>query len=317
MPLSWKSTLSLFGGLALLVCSSAVQGAIQGAEKDASSLPDSEQSDDDSNALPQTQRRKLEMSMRRNPYAISPHRPNFMLPFSWSHRPSGEPFGLPNGELNHFEVKFQLSLKVAVWEDPFALPFDVYFAYTGRSFWQAYNDEKSSPFRDTNHEPEMFISSHGDWAIGPLRDLNIRLGFSHQSNGQPLPFSRSWNRVYLGANGRWKRFFVDAVIWDRIAEDPKTSADDPKGDDNPDIERFIGQGELVVGWVIGNKTVRVNWRNNLRADNHSALTAAFNYPLNDRLKGYVELFSGYGETLIDYNRTNERISFGIALSDWP
>ncbi|MGJ8670188.1 MAG: phospholipase A [Oceanococcus sp.] len=266
----------------------------------------------------QARRRQYELSARRNPYAITPHKPNYLLPLSWSHRPSGTPLGISDGTLNKFEVKFQLSFKVAVWEDPLSLPVDLYFAYTGRSFWQAYNSEQSSPFRDTNHEPEAFFSTHGDWLVGPIRDINLRLGFSHQSNGQALPLSRSWNRVYLGANGRWKRFFVDAVFWDRIPEDAKESVDDPEGDDNPGIERYIGNAELSLGWVIGdNKSIRINWRDNLRSDHRGALTTAFTYPINDRMKGYVEFFTGYGETLLDYNHSNERLSFGIALSDWP
>ncbi len=268
-------------------------------------------------ALPQAQRRDLELSARRNPYAISPHKPNFLLPLSWSRRTHGAPFNVSDSELQNFEVKFQLSFKVAIWEEPLSLPLDLYFAYTGRSFWQAFNRDKSAPFRDTNHEPEAFVSTFGDWELGPLRDINMRAGFSHQSNGQPLPLSRSWNRIYTGVEARWRRFFLDLVLWDRLPEDPKDGPDDPKGDDNPDIERYIGNGQFSVGWVIDNKTVRVSLRNNLRADNRGALTAAFTYPINTRLKGYVEFFSGYGETLIDYNHSNERLSVGIALSDWP
>lgn len=268
--------------------------------------------------LPQAQRRKYELSAQRNPYAITPHRPNFLLPLSWSRRPNGTPFGISSDRLDELEVKFQLSFKVAVWQDPLSLPVDLFFAYTGRSFWQAYNDDESAPFRDTNHEPEAFFVTHENWQLGPVRDLNLRLGFSHQSNGQALPLSRSWNRVYLGATGRWRRFFIDAVIWDRIPEDPKTSPDDPKGDDNPNIERFVGQAEITSAWVIGkNKSLRLSLRNNLRSSYRGSLTAGFTYPLTDSLKGYVEFFTGYGETLIDYNYSNERLSLGIAITDWP
>lgn len=287
------------------------------AAADANTQDAAEKRVDAEQAVPQLHKRNYELSARRNPYAITPHKPNFLLPLSWSHRTHGQALGLNDGQLDPFEIKFQLSFKVAVWEDPLALPVDLYFAYTGRSFWQAYNQEQSSPFRDTNHEPEVFLSTHGDWVWGPLRDLNLRLGFSHQSNGQSLPQSRSWNRVYLGANARWNRFFVDAMIWDRIPEDPKDGPDDPKGDDNPNIERFIGSAQISAGWVIGNKSIRITLRDNLRSNHRGALTAAFTYPLNDRLKGYVEFFSGYGETLIDYNHSNERLSLGIALSDWP
>ena len=265
----------------------------------------------------QARRREFEKSIRDNPYAITPHRANFLLPLSYSHRPNGQPFGVADKRLNQLEVKFQLSFKVAIWEEILGLPLDLHFAYTGRSFWQAYNSVESAPFRDTNHEPEAFITTLTDWQLGPVKRINLRAGFSHQSNGQRVELSRSWNRLYAGASGHWRNFFADAVLWHRLPEDPKDGPDDPKGDDNPDIEDFVGRGAFTLAWAIDGKTVNLNWRSNLRpADHRGALTAAFTYPLTRKLKGYVEFFAGYGETLIDYDQTNERLSLGIALSDW-
>jgi phospholipase A1 len=39
------------------------------------------------------------------------------------------------------------------------------------------------------------------------------------------------------------------------------------------------------------------------------------FPLWGKLKGYAQLSSGYGESLIDYNYDQKRIGFGIALTD--
>jgi len=35
-----------------------------------------------------------------------------------------------------------------------------------------------------------------------------------------------------------------------------------------------------------------------------------------KVKGYVQVFSGYGQSLIDYNRYTNGVGIGFALSDW-
>ena len=72
----------------------------------------------------------------------------------------------------------------------------LFFAYTNLSFWQAYNSRFSSPFRETNHEPEMFLLIPQKWSLFDWHNQLIAIGFNHQSNGQTGTLSRSWNRIY-------------------------------------------------------------------------------------------------------------------------
>src|SRR5690606_17517913 len=119
--------------------------------------------------------------------------------------------------------------------------------YTQQSHWQLFNKKISRPFRSTDHEPELtyifphFLSLPGGWTY-----RMSGAGLVHQSNGQSLPLSRSWNRVYLlGAadkiadNG--DRFTLQARVWSRINGSNSR-------DDNPGISDYIGRGELVGRW---------------------------------------------------------------------
>jgi phospholipase A1 len=42
----------------------------------------------------------------------------------------------------------------------------------------------------------------------------------------------------------------------------------------------------------------------------------WSFPLQDRLRGYVQFTSGHGESLIDYNHRQNTLGIGVLLSDW-
>ena len=72
----------------------------------------------------------------------------------------------------------------------------LWFAYSQKSYWQVFNKDLSRPFRSTDFEPEaIYVYPH---QIALSGGLNYRLSGAevvHQSNGQSLPLSRSWNRA--------------------------------------------------------------------------------------------------------------------------
>ena len=145
-----------------------------------------------------------EDSATRNLWTIMPHRPNYILLASYNFSSMNEgPWEEATGEdvdLNETEVKFQISFKFMLWENLFNKRSngDLFFVYTQLAMWQLYNKDISSPFRDTNYEPEFFLSFDNDWKIFCFTNRINAFGFAHQSNGRTEPVSRSWNRVYAG-----------------------------------------------------------------------------------------------------------------------
>ena len=78
----------------------------------------------------------------------------------------------------------------------------LFFGFTLQSYWQMYNSDISSPFRETNYQPEIFYGFINDLKVGEWTNRVNIIGIEHQSNGRTQPLSRSWNQnlcqFYLG-----------------------------------------------------------------------------------------------------------------------
>ncbi|WP_223671279.1 phospholipase A [Kangiella shandongensis] len=265
-------------------------------------------------------RLRLEYRIRDNRFAIIPHKPNYLLPVTFNNTPNGDSLQSAGDErdVDNAEIKFQVSFKTPFWEEPFGDNSALFFAYTGQSYWQAYNKDISSPFRETNHEPEIFAAWATDWALGEWQIPYFSMGVSHQSNGQSGLYSRSWNRIYTEFAFESDRWVVAFKPWWRIPEDRKEDPMDPDGDDNPDIDDYMGYFELYSAYQWDEHNFGILLRNNLRSDNKGAIQFDWTFPLDDdgKLRGYVQYFNGYGESLIDYNRHVNRLGVGFVLTDW-
>lgn len=248
---------------------------------------------------------------RQSRFTLTPHRPNYIMPFTYLSTPSPKA-----AQLDPWEVKFQISFKVHVTDDFLGTGGDLQFAYTQQSYWQAFNNEISAPFRETNYEPEIMLRFIAPQDLGAARGRMIVAGISHQSNGRTQPDSRSWNRAYLDFVFQRERNFYSFKPWFRFPERAKSSPLDPDGDDNPDIGDYMGYFELNWTHVRGPHRYGLMLRNNLEEDNHGAVQIDWAFPIRGRLMGYVQYFNGYGESLIDYDFSVNRVGIGLMLNHW-
>jgi phospholipase A1 len=242
-----------------------------------------------------------------SPFSILAHRPNYFLVAAYNWKGWDSEFNNKN-----IESQFQLSLKVPLAVGLFDDRMDIYGAYTNRSFWQMYNRSDSEPFRETNHEPEVWLQFQNDWNIWGLTNSLNTVGFAHQSNGRSGEFSRSWNRVYasfLFEKGNWT---YDIKPWIWVSNDRDAS-------DNPDIDDYMGHGEFRVSYGKSNHVVSGMFRNLLESGfDKGAVELSWSFPVFDYpyLRGYLQYFYGYGESLIDYNHKVNRLGIGISVTDW-
>ena len=253
-----------------------------------------------------------------NPYVITAHKHNFFLPFSYTSNVNTPEFALLDASddlaYKPYEVNFQISLKSQVNKDDLLVNGDaVYFGITIESWWQLYNAPLSSPFRETNYQPEVFYLTPLLW--GPFGGKTaLSLGLEHQSNGQLKELSRSWNRVYAELIYGRGSFVASLRPWYRLPEKRKATPLDAEGDDNPDIHKYLGHAQLSLGWKNSIVELASVIRGNTSTGKGS-IDTTITFPLSGKFRGLVHYFNGYGDSLIDYNRFQHRLGMGVALTN--
>lgn len=267
------------------------------------------------------ERLTVEALNRSNRFMLTPHKRNYILPAVYKDNPNNEPYieaDTQLQDLKHTEAEFQLSVKILLREGIFGDNGHLYLGYTNHSFWQVYNRDISAPFRETSHQPELILSFTNDWEIFGFRNVLNEAILNHQSNGQSGILSRSWNRIMFNSVFEKDNFVFMFKPWYRLPEKKAKYRGDPKGDDNPDIERFLGHFEFTTAYQHRNNIYSMMLRNNLRSDNTGAVELGWSFPVSSRsqtIRGYVKYFNGYGESLIDYNDYTQSIGVGVLFTD--
>jgi len=277
-------------------------------------------------------------------FGLTPYHVSYFFPFSMANGkyPRISENQAPNASLTPLEKKyskygkieaeFQISFKKQISYNFFGWNEFIFAAYTQTVFWQLY--QSSAPFRETNYKPEIYLSIPSSSYFDEHYGLKaVRYGFLHDSNGQDGYRSRSWNRLYVKWLWQWNNLFLASKVWYRIPEKQKSAAYykgdgfeangtpiDPHqiGDDNPNIEHYFGYGDLDFHYLYGKSQFTSLFRYNFGAGGTQRGAVKFNwsYPFlySKNMFWYTNVFSGYGESLIDYDRSVTKISFGFSFS---
>lgn len=252
------------------------------------------------------ERISAEKAVIKSKRGLSFYEPTYILPFYMTGRPYQSIYQgttPENQAISSEELKGQLSVQFPVWYQMFGSKMSLNVSYTQLSFWQVYS--KSPYFRETDYEPQLFLSDNfsPNWLAS--------FGINHQSNGRGGQLERSWNRLFFDVAFSGEHWIVDVKPWVPIFE--KDSSDLH----NPDITRYLGYGRAVIAVKFNNQQISLMTRNALESGfKRGAIQLDYNFPIHGLLHGDIQYFSGYGQSLIEYNHYTNSIGLGISISNW-
>lgn len=263
--------------------------------------------------LPLEKRRLDEQLTEENPFVLTPHLLNYAILGYYPNGVNKAPFEDNIGHTLNFqdqELQFQLSFKFPLAKDLSILDrnIDIYAAYTNRSFWQFFDDKDSIPFRETNHEPEVWAEFHADIDFLDFNLHKVAIGLNHQSNGQSGSLSRGWNRLFVQGFLQHKNSYLSFKTWQRFEESDEI-------DNRFNYAKYLGDYEIEAAYKLQEHSFGLKVRNRYIFNQYGSVQLDYTYPLTKRLKGYVQWFSGYGESLIDLDYHTNKIGIGIVLAD--
>lgn len=259
-------------------------------------------------------RYNTEYDTEKRDYVITAHQPTYILAYTYNSEfdPADSIYAGTDPKfdgLKKEEVKYQVSMKLPLWRNMFHESNDLYFGYTQTAWWQLYASdfEVSAPFRETNYMPEIFWRHFGGPKIpfgGQVAGFDLSL--KHQSNGRSEPISRSWNRIVARSALDFGDLLLAGEVWYRLPEDEDE-------DDNPDIYRYLGYGELKAIYAPNKNTFTAIVKPGTK---YAGAELDWSYKVSDTLRLYAQWYYGYGESMIDYNQKVNRFGIGFAMTDW-
>ncbi len=239
---------------------------------------------------------------------FSPYKPNYILPAYYSDKlPPAT--NNPGASVVHNEMKFHISIKAdllnAFWDSSTHL----YLAYTQLSFWQQYTT--NGFVRENNYEPELFLTHLFSQQLQKNYIESITTGYDHESNGAGGDQERSWERLYVDMHFGDKNWLISIKPWVRITGVLEHAQY------NSDIGRYLGYERILLAYKYKHNVFSLMLRNTVESlFRRSAIEATWSFPIYKNIHGFADFFSGYGQSLSEYNHYNNSVGIGISLSDW-
>lgn len=249
-------------------------------------------------------------------FGLTPYKVNYILPYGY--RDGEYKSYVKSDNYTNIEAELQVSLKLYLGHGLLGLDEVYYASYSHQAFWQIYAD--SSPFRETIYNPEAFV-------IFPILDdssflqmRSLKFAVAHKSNGQgnnkdvvyatpadnPGNRSRSINYLYSTLTLQHDTIMTDLSVWV-----PFPGQDNL--DDNPDLMEYIGYSSLKFSYFKNKHLITLMGRASL-VTGYGAVEVTYSYPLMDGAFIYGKIFSGYAESLIDYNNYITKFAIGFSFS---
>ncbi|WPP49854.1 phospholipase A [Catalinimonas niigatensis] len=263
-----------------------------------------------------SERWELDSATRQGVFRLTYYKPFYVTAGRWSSNPNEQPRSEnPNYSVsdpiayNNYEAKFQLSFKTKLLQTIFWGYGDLWMAYTQKAHWQIYNTNISRAFRELNYEPELILNFPINIEILGFRARTLGVAFNHQSNGREVPLSRSWNRIIFHMGLEREHWMLVVRPWIRLPDED---------DENPLITDYIGRGELTLAYSTGKHQLYLLATSPLRWETLDRGSTQLNwvFHIEGNIKGQLQLSTGYGETMIDYNHRQTTIGLGVSFVDW-
>ena len=244
------------------------------------------------------------------PFAVALLPQTYLLPIYYTASPYQAIYKhqTPQGQVvDNAEFKYQFGLEMPLWSDLFHSGTSFYASYQQLSYWQFY--ASSQYFRETNYEPSLY------WEINWPDNALWQLGIVHQSNGRGGELERSWNRAYVDFRYSGDNWLLSIKPWVLIFKDESSNIH------NPDIDDFLGYGRVVFAYELFQQTFSVTLQNFVESGfDRGSVELSWSFPLTsiglNKVRGFVQYFSGYGQSLIEYDHRTNSVGAGVILADW-